>query len=102
MHQHLLHSIAGSRVVCFGIYHNLACQVQVSILVDVDVADAVRMAHDWDLCVLLDAAHQGIASAGYHLHKGEETLVMCHTRMSPDVRSGRSIPEILAACPIEP
>lgn len=68
MHEDLLNGIACSRVVCFGVHNDAAGLVDVSSLVNVDVADAVRVAHDRDLGVLLDAGHQRVPSAGDHLY----------------------------------
>ena len=63
MHQHLLHSIAGSGVVNLGIHTNLAGHVDVAVWVHVDVADAVSMAQNSNLGVLLDVGHQSVAAA---------------------------------------
>lgn len=67
MHEDLLHSIAGGRVVCFGIDHQTTGGLDVGLTVDVHVADAVRMAHHWDLGVLLDVGHQSVAATGNDL-----------------------------------
>lgn len=85
VHKDLLDGVAGGGVVQFGVYYDLAGQVQVSLLVDVDVADAVCMAHDRDLRILLDAADQRIAATRDHL------------RMA----CGPSRPSLLGPCGLE-
>ena len=63
MHQDLLHSITGRRVVHLGVDADLASHVDITVRVDIDVADAVSMAQDSNLGVLLDVGHQGIAAS---------------------------------------
>ena len=64
MDQNLLHSIACCWIVHFGVYADLAGHVNITVWVDVDVADAVCMAQHRDLGVLLDVGHQGVAASG--------------------------------------
>lgn len=74
MHEDLLNGIAGSGVVRLCIHNDAAGLADVSSLVDVDVADAVRVAHDRDLSVLLDVGHQRIAAARDHLHTSYQIM----------------------------
>jgi hypothetical protein len=69
MHEDLLHSVAGGRVVCLGVHHHSACFIDVCGAVDVDVADSICVAHHRDLCVLLYVGHQRVASPGDHLQQ---------------------------------
>ena len=64
MHQDLLNSITGGRVVDLGVNADLAGHVNVAVWVNVDVADAVGMAQHSNLGVLLDVGHQCIAASG--------------------------------------
>ena len=64
MHQDLLHSIASRRVVNLGVDADLAGHVDVTVRVNVDVADAVSVAQHSNLGVLLDVGHQRIAASG--------------------------------------
>ena len=64
MHQNLLHSITGCRVVDLGVYADVAGHVDVAVWVDVDVADAIGMAEHRNFGVLLDVSHQGVAASG--------------------------------------
>ena len=54
----LLNSIAGRRVVNFGVYADALCRLDVDFWVDVDVADPISMAKDWDAGVVLDVRDQ--------------------------------------------
>ena len=62
MHQNLLHSITRRGVIHLGVNANLARHVNITIWVQVDMADAVSMTQHCDLCVLLDVSHQCIAA----------------------------------------
>ena len=64
MHQNLLHSITGCWVVNLGVYADVAGHVDVTVWVNVDVADAIGMAQHRNLGVLLDVSHQGVAASG--------------------------------------
>lgn len=53
------HGVAGGRVVALGVPDDLQGLVEVGVLVDVHVADALRVAQHWDVLALgLDGAHQ--------------------------------------------
>ncbi len=64
MYQYLLHSITGCRVVNLGVYADVAGHVDVTVWVNVNVADAIGMAQHRNLGVLLDVSHQGVAASG--------------------------------------
>lgn len=67
VHENLLDGVAGGGVVGLGIHNDPAGLIDVGRLVDVDVADAIRMTHHRDLGVCLDVAHQRVAAPGNHL-----------------------------------
>ena len=64
MHQDLLHGIACCWVVNLGVYADVAGHVDVTVWINVDVADAIGMAQHRNLGVLLDVSHQGVAASG--------------------------------------
>lgn len=59
-----LDSIAGGSVLCLGVNDDLDGSFHVRVFVDIDVADAVGMAHDRDLCVVHDVLDKLVRSAG--------------------------------------
>ena len=63
MHENLLHCITGGRIVNLGVNTDLASHVNVTVRVNVDVADAVGMAQHGNLGVLLDVGHQCVAAS---------------------------------------
>ena len=63
VHQHLLHSIAGCRVVQLGIYNDAAGHVHAALGVHIDVADSVGVAQHGNARVALDVADQSVAAA---------------------------------------
>ena len=63
MHQDLLYSIAGRRIVHLGVNADLASHVNITVRVNIDVADAVGMAQHGNLGVLLDMGHQRVAAS---------------------------------------
>ena len=66
MNQEGLHGVTSSRVVRFGVNHDLDGFVQVAVLVQVGVADTISVTQHWDrLGSLLDGSHQLIGSSGY-------------------------------------
>ncbi len=64
MHQDLFNSVTRRWVVNLGVDTDLASHVNVAVCVNVDVANAVSMAQDSNLGVLLDVGHQGVAASG--------------------------------------
>ena len=64
VHEQRLHGVARRCVLHLGIDHDAHGLLDVSVLVHVDVADAVGMAHDRNLGVVHDVAHEGVGSSG--------------------------------------
>ena len=60
--QQLLQGITGCWVVNFAVHRQFAGFLDVGGGINVHVADAVCVAHDWDASVVLDVADQRIAA----------------------------------------
>ena len=62
--QESLHGVAGSCVLGLGVKDDVCGHVHIDIAVQVDVADAVRVSHDGNLCIVHDVLHELVGAAG--------------------------------------
>mmetsp|Transcript_10077 Transcript_10077/g.18341 ORF Transcript_10077/g.18341 Transcript_10077/m.18341 type:complete len:208 (-) Transcript_10077:314-937(-) len=65
VHQERLERVAGGGVVRLGVPDDLERHFHVALRVQVHVADAVRVAHDRDLGVVLNVLHELVGASGY-------------------------------------
>ena len=64
VNEECFHGVAGSRVLCLCVDNNGNGFFLVTCFVGVDMADAFRMAHDGDFCVVHDVAHKFVGAPG--------------------------------------
>ena len=79
VHQQLLQGVAGGGVVDLAVHCQAAGLGDVGGGINIHVADAVGMAHDWDACVVLDMAHQRIAAPWNDLQGKTRSNDLCQT-----------------------